>query len=788
MIELIRAHQLNLMLVLCGACFILVFLLLITRFLSKSRKLVLIGMELIAFFLLWFDRLAYVYAGDLSHKAYIMVRVSNFMVFFLTSGIVFTFNLYLKELIINREKNKPLPKRIMLIALLSLLGMILAVISAFTDLYYYFDESNTYHRGSGFLIAYIIPVVCPIMQYTVIRQYRKVFSKLIYISLNLYIFVPIACGILQIFTYGISIVNMSMVAVSVALYIFTYLDINNTVEHAHEIEIKNMLGEQERMRILFGQTAEAFVSAIEKRDDFEKGKAKKIAEYSKKLAIHAGKSDEECEKAYFAGLLHDVGLLGLPDSIINKETEYEDDDIKIIKKKPVIGGDILSCITEFPYLYRGALYAYERWDGKGYPEGLKGDEIPEVARLIAVAAAYVNMTTNSRNKEARQKFEAREFFVKEAGEIFDPYYADIMVKLLDSEYGEGESEEEKLEKEIECREYRVNVSKGIPIENSVIKVSFDCDMPLEAGYGFSAPSIVLFDSYDGRTHYNEKAIKSYKYNEYGEIWFDKYSITTGARKIEEKKIEDKEKKDRKKGIPHFEIIAGRYEDHLRLTMIGKDYAKEVVVALPNNSASAFIGLTGENCRLTNISVELTGESIALGDIPRIVDTVNYIDHLEADLPNVQIDRPRSAYTEGVEVKNKLKIEFNTMSLPGACLVWHCPYIVVYSSDDGTIGGQNYREYTMIKVNGENDIHDEYATNKFIMKKKPEFPGWEEWKKINKEGVECQVTFEKKGSQFILKTENQGIYIENITNFKEMPEKIYVALSGDQVALTDIRVS
>ena len=164
MIELIRAHQLNLMLVLCGACFILVFLLLITRFLSKSRKLVLIGMELIAFFLLWFDRLAYVYAGDLSHKAYIMVRVSNFMVFFLTSGIVFTFNLYLKELIINREKNKPLPKRLMLIALLSLLGMILAVISAFTGLYYYFDESNTYHRGSGFLIAYIIPVVCPIMQ------------------------------------------------------------------------------------------------------------------------------------------------------------------------------------------------------------------------------------------------------------------------------------------------------------------------------------------------------------------------------------------------------------------------------------------------------------------------------------------------------------------------------------------------------------------------------------------------------------------------------------------------
>ena len=74
-----------------------------------------------------------------------------------------------------------------------------------------------------------------------------------------------------------------------------------------------------------------------------------------------------------------------------------------------------------------------------------------------------------------------------------------------------------------------------------------------------------------------------------------------------------------------------------------------------------------------------------------------------------------------------------------------------------------------------------------MKKKDNFPGWEEWKEKNKEGVECEVTFERKGNSIITTTENLGIYIENVTVIKENPAKIYVALTGDRVALTDIRI-
>ncbi|MBO4337104.1 MAG: HD domain-containing protein, partial [Lachnospiraceae bacterium] len=433
MFELIRAHQLNVMLFLCGCCGVMVLLLFITRFLSKSRKIALIHMESVAFFLLWFDRLAYIYAGTPGKTAYYMVRISNFMVFFLTSAVVMGFNFYLSDWMRNEGKRPELPVRLKVVAALAFIGMIIAVVSAFTGLYYYFDDANTYHRGAGFLIAYIIPVVAPLIQLTVIVQYRKAFGKLIFTSMLLYVFLPLACGILQIFTYGISIVNMAMVAVSVSLYIFAYLDINNTVEHAHEVEIKGMQIEKERMHKLFDQTATAFVSAVEKKDDFTKGTSVRVAEYARKIAKLCGKDEDECERIYYGALLHDVGLIGIPDSVIKNEADPSTWDYEAMRKKPVMGKEILSNITEFPFLGETAYYSHERYDGSGYPEGLSGEKIPEPARIVGVADAFVTMTSRKRYRDARPKFVAREAFVKGAGAEFDPVYAELMVKIIDEE-------------------------------------------------------------------------------------------------------------------------------------------------------------------------------------------------------------------------------------------------------------------------------------------------------------------------------------------------------------------
>ena len=129
MFELIRTNQLNIMLLLCGACGILVFLLLNTRFLRPGRKRILMLMEIFAMFLLWFDRQAYIWAGDVSHKGYVMVRLSNFMVFFLTPAIVFGFNLYVVDLIKNEGKCVTPYKRFYFVGTMSAIGMLMAVIS-----------------------------------------------------------------------------------------------------------------------------------------------------------------------------------------------------------------------------------------------------------------------------------------------------------------------------------------------------------------------------------------------------------------------------------------------------------------------------------------------------------------------------------------------------------------------------------------------------------------------------------------------------------------------------------
>ena len=188
-------------------------------------------------------------------------------------------------------------------------------------------------------------------------------------------------------------------------------------------------------------------------------------------------------------------------------------------------------------------------------------------------------------------------------------------------------------------------------------------------------------------------------------------------------------------------------------MRSPNFAKEAVIALQDGSTSAYISITGEYCSITDIMIEKTDIESCVGFIPRICEEISYIDHMVSDIPNIQINQTRMSSTEGIEIKNRLKLEFHTMSLPIADFVWHCPYIVIFTSDNGRVNGRNYREYALIKLNGEIDDKYECAENNFIMKRKDNFPGWEEWKERNKAGFECEVSLEKKGNNIITRTEN-----------------------------------
>ena len=134
----------------------------------------------------------------------------------------------------------------------------------------------------------------------------------------------------------------------------------------------------------------------------------------------------------------------------------------------------------------------------------------------------------------------------------------------------------------------------------------------------------------------------------------------------------------------------------------------------------------------------------------------------------------------------MSITFHSKSLPTARLVWHCPSYVVFSSDDKKVYGENYVEFSLVRLDGETWEPGHVADNQIIVDRQ-DFDGWESWKNYNREGYECTVTFKRDGNKIISTTENNGITIKNITEVKVETEEIYVALSGDQVALTNIRI-
>ena len=133
------------------------------------------------------------------------------------------------------------------------------------------------------------------------------------------------------------------------------------------------------------------------------------------------------------GLLHDVGKIGVPDEVINKPGQLTEEEFDQIKKHPVIGYQILSNIKEMPSLSTGARWHHERYDGTGYPDGLVGNEIPEAARIIAVADAYDAMTSNRSYRDQIPQDKVRSEFDKSSGTQFDPRFADIMMKMIDED-------------------------------------------------------------------------------------------------------------------------------------------------------------------------------------------------------------------------------------------------------------------------------------------------------------------------------------------------------------------
>lgn len=191
--------------------------------------------------------------------------------------------------------------------------------------------------------------------------------------------------------------------------------------------------EQKKVKEIFIQTVTALSEAVDAKDRYTSGHSKRVAEYSRMIAERMGKSKEEQDEIYRAGLLHDVGKIRVPVEIINKPGRLTDDEYNIIKLHPVTGYHILHGIAGNSDIAISAKYHHERYDGKGYPNGLEGENIPETARILGIADSYDAMTSNRSYRNALPQDVVRAEIEKGKGTQFDPAIADIMIQMIDED-------------------------------------------------------------------------------------------------------------------------------------------------------------------------------------------------------------------------------------------------------------------------------------------------------------------------------------------------------------------
>lgn len=167
-------------------------------------------------------------------------------------------------------------------------------------------------------------------------------------------------------------------------------------------------------------TLEALVNVMESRDPYLRGHSARVADLAATVAAHLGLADDVVEAVRLAGRLHDIGKIGSRESVLNKQGSLTPEEREHIKQHVLIGSQLLAPIEELRPVLGGVRNHHERWDGSGYPDGLKGEEIPLVARIIGAAEVYDALCTSRPYQEKMSPYEAVQRMGQMAGTVLDP--------------------------------------------------------------------------------------------------------------------------------------------------------------------------------------------------------------------------------------------------------------------------------------------------------------------------------------------------------------------------------
>ena len=201
------------------------------------------------------------------------------------------------------------------------------------------------------------------------------------------------------------------------------------------------------LKDLFSGTVKAIVEALDAKDSYTLGRSRRVAYYAMKITNKLSLKSSEVSRIELAGLLHDIGMIGVAEEILNKTQKLTEEEYEKIKTHVQYSVKILEDIKQLNEITEIIKYHHEHYDGNGYPYGLKGEEIPLGSRIIAIADAYDSMVSKRAYRESLSSEEALKVIEEASGKQFDPHLVQVFKEILPEAVKEIEEYENNEEKE-----------------------------------------------------------------------------------------------------------------------------------------------------------------------------------------------------------------------------------------------------------------------------------------------------------------------------------------------------
>ena len=259
-----------------------------------------------------------------------------------------------------------------------------------------------------------------------------------YIRKNRYILVGLFVAVASVVVESLAVyfvVSISGIFIGIGMLVLFFVNLVRTISQVRDLERTRQQQElrkrRKQMETMSLQMIQTLATTIEAKDEYTRGHSHRVAEYSVLIAKELGWKQKDIFHLYNAAHLHDIGNIGIPDAILNKPARLTDEEYAVIKEHTIIGAEILKNITLVKHVVEVARSHHECYDGTGYPDGLKGEEIPIQARIVAVADSYDAMRSRRIYRNTLKSEVIYEQFQKNRGVQFDPEITDAFLRLLD---------------------------------------------------------------------------------------------------------------------------------------------------------------------------------------------------------------------------------------------------------------------------------------------------------------------------------------------------------------------